>query len=135
MRMFCLSAADCTTETIWSDLLPCLEHFERVTGEISADQVRDGAISEAMQVWGLQDAECVRLVAVTEIAKTPGGLICTVRMASGSAPRAYQERLLDEIGWWARSLGCRCVRLVGRKGWLRRFPRLKQVGVVMEWAL
>jgi len=133
--MFCLSAADCTTETIWSDLLPCLERFERVTGEVCADQVREAAISEAMQVWGLQDAECVRLVAVTEIAKTPRGLVCTVRVATGSASRAHQERLLDEIGRWARSLGCRCVRLVGRKGWLRRFPRLKQVGVVMEWAL
>ena len=135
MRMFCLSAADCALETIWADVAPLFERFERATGEISAEQVRSGAQAEQLQVWGLQDADGVHLVVLTEIATTPKGLVCTIRAAIGEARVGLQARLLGEIGAWARALGCVCVRLVGRKGWLRRFRRFRQTAVVMEWAL
>ncbi len=135
MRMFALSAAAIATETVWDDVRELLERFERKTGEISAAQVREGAAKEHLQVWGLQDAERVHFLAVTELASTPKGPLCTVRLAVGSARVAMQERLLDAIGAWARECGCRRVRLVGRPGWLRRFRRLRQVAVVMEWCL
>ena len=135
MRIFALSAADIGTETIWEDVRELLERFERKTGEISADQVRQGAAREQLQIWGLQDAERVHFLAVTELGITPKGLVCTVRIGVGSARVPMQERLLDAIGAWAREAGCKRVRLVGRPGWLRRFRRLRQTAVVMEWEL
>ncbi len=135
MRMFCLSAAACRSETIWQDVAPFFEYFERKTGEISAEQVRAGAIAEQLQIWGLQDAEQIHLVAATELAQTPKGLVCTLRIGCGSAPKALQERLLDEIGKWAKSLGATRMRIVGRQGWLRRFRRFRATAVVMECEL
>jgi hypothetical protein len=88
-----------------------------------------------MQIWGLQDPEAVRAVAVTELNDTPRGLLCTVRVGCGKASKPMQERLLDAIGSWAREMDCYKVRIVGRRGWLKRFPRFKQTAVVMEWTL
>ena len=135
MRMFCLSASDVMTETIWEDIRGHLERFARKTGEITPEQVRKGAADSNLQVWGLQDAEAVHGVVVTEVSETAAGLICTVRIACGGARVAMQERLLNAIGEWAREIGCHAVKIVGRRGWLRRFPRFKQTAVVMEWAL
>lgn len=132
MRMFCLSASDVMTDTIWGDVLPFFEHFAERTGEISPDQVRQGAANSDLQVWGLQDSERVHAVAVTEISATPRGHICTIRVAAGHAPRPIQERLLDSITSWAKEIGCVTVRIVGRRGWMRRFPRFRQTAVVME---
>ena len=135
MRMFCLSPMDVSTDTIWGDVRALFERFSEATGEISAEQVRKGAMDSNLQIWGLQDAEKVHYVAVTEISETPRGLICTVRVACGESPKPYQERLLDSIGQWAREMGCVAVRIVGRRGWLRRFRRFRPTAIVMEWAL
>jgi hypothetical protein len=133
--MFCLSPLDVTTETIWGDIEELFRRFAAKTGEISPEQVRQAAADSQLQIWGLQDAERVHAVAVTEISDTPRGYLCTVRIACGQAPKALQERLLDSIGAWAREMNCFGVRIVGRRGWLRRFPRFKQTAVVMEWTL
>jgi len=135
MRMFCLSPTDVTTDTIWGDIEPLFERFACKTGEISPEQIRKGAVESGLQIWGLQDAERVHAVAVTEISDTPRGLVCTIRVACGEATRGIQERLLEAIGHWAREMNCVTVKIVGRKGWLRRFPRFKQTAIVMEWAL
>ena len=137
MRMFCLSATDVTTETIWSDMEPLLSRFAAKRGETSPDQIRTGVAQEMLQLWGLQDSERVRGVVVTELSDTPRGLLCTLRIAASddSVPRPLQERLLDSIAEWAREKGCVAMRIVGRKGWLRRFPRFRQTAVVMEWVL
>ena len=137
MRMFCLSSTDVSTETIWGDVKELFARFSRATGETSPEQVRRGAIEETLQIWGLQDAERVRGVVVTELSDTPRGLLCTIRIAASddSVPIPIQERLLDAVADWAREKGCIALRIVGRKGWLRRFPRFKQTAVVMECAL
>ncbi len=135
MRMFCLSAADARSEAIWSAFRELLEQFARSSGEISCDQIREGVRTEQLQLWGLQDGDGVHLVVCTELSATPKGPICTLRMAVGSAPVPFQERLLNEIGTWAKGLGCVRVRLVGRKGWLKRFPRFRRTAIVAEWVL
>lgn len=135
MRMFCLSPMDVTTDTIWEDMREHFERFARATGEISPDQVRHGAANSELQIWGFQDAEQVRAVAVTELSETPRGIICTIRVGCGDVPKALQQRLVEEIGKWARQLNCVKVRIAGRRGWLRRLPQFKPVAIVMEWTL
>ena len=133
MRLFVLNGDQ--VESTWNDYRHLFEQFERATGEMTAEQVKAGAIDSTLQIWGLQDSEKVHGVVATEVIQTARGLICCIRAACGSAPRALQARLLDEIGRWARGTGCEAVRLVGRKGWLKRFPLFKQTGVVAEWHL
>jgi len=123
------------TDAIWRDIQPFFQRFAQKTGEATPEHLRQGGADSNLQVWGLQDDKRVHAVTVTEVSETAKAPVCTVRIAYGSAPRAMQEKLLDAMGAWAREIGCRKVRIVGRKGWLKRFPRFKQTAVVMEWDL
>lgn len=135
MRIFCLSASDVTTETIWEDVREHFERFAAIRGEATPAQVRQAAADSSAQIWGLQDAEEVHAVVVTELKATAKGIRCDIWIAHGGAPIPIQERLLDEIGRWAKEIGCYAVRVMGRKGWKRRFPRFREVGVILEWSL
>lgn len=97
-------------------------------------QVRESAKASRQQVWGLQDAEKVHGICITEILATPSGLTCLIVGAAGSAPTTLQERLHDEIARWAKSIGCTRMRLQGRRGWLRRL-KYRQTAIVGEKAL
>lgn len=134
MRMFCLAPSQ--IEETWEDYKHLLERFAEQTGEITPEQVKDGALEATYQIWGLQDDEGVRGLCVTEIISTARGRVCVLRVVVGDASVGLQARLLDEIGNWARTaIGCVAVRLIGRKGWLRRFKCFRQTGVVAEWNL
>lgn len=128
MRMFCLSADE--IDPHWEDFA---HHLERLKELIPA-QVRESTKASRQQVWGLQDAERVHCIAITEILATPSGFTCLIVGAAGSAPVPLQERLHDEIAKWAKSIGCTRLRLQGRRGWLRRL-KYTQTGIVGEKAL
>lgn len=135
MRMFCLSPTDVATDTIWEDIRGHFERFADLRGEATPEQIRKSAMESNAQIWGLQDAEAVHAVVVTEIRTTARGNRCHIWIAHGGAPVPLQERLLDEIGRWARESGCYAVRINGRRGWLRRFPRFRQTAIVADWLL
>lgn len=133
MRMFCLAPSE--IDLFWDDFAPLLTRFELCCGDISAIQIRQFCMEGKMQLWGLQDPDEVFGVGVTEIIDTPRGLHCLIRVACGRAPKGIMERLLDEIGKWAKSIGCTQVKYIGRRGWLRRFPRFTQDAVMGAWTL
>lgn len=130
LRVFALAPEQ--IEATWKDYRHLFEQFERETGEVTAAQIKEQAKASQMQVWGLQDRECVCTVVATQINREPRGLLCDIRAAVGPAPPALQALLLDEICSWAKRMGYVGVRLWGRpRGWLRRFRGPK---VVAEWA-
>jgi len=133
MRIFCMSARD--VDECWNDIQPLLEQFAQSTGETKPDQIRTGALNSMLQVWGLQDQDRVHGVLVTEVIESAWDHICVIRVAAGEVRLPLQERLLDEVGKWAREIGCRRVRFVGRHGWLKRFKRFRPRAVVGEWDL
>jgi len=133
MRLFALAPDE--IEATWPDYAHHFERFARERGDMSADQVRAAAMDGRAQIWGIQDADAVHAVVMTEVCATALGNLCVIRIASGASRVPIQERLLDEIGKWARDQGCERVRIYGRRGWLRRFPRFKQTGVIAEWTL
>lgn len=131
--MFALDASQ--IDATWQDYEALLQRFERQTGDMSAEHVKACAKDATLQIWGLQDDQKVHGITLTEIVTTPRGLICIIRGAVGDAPTHLQAGLLDEIGSWAKAQGCVAVQLIGRRGWLRRFPRFRQRAVVAEWNL
>ena len=133
MRLF--SATPQQIRADWAHFGPHLERFARECGESTPEQLLEALDSSHLQAWGLQDHEAVRAVVLTQIDATAWGSVCVIRVAVGGARIPMQERLLDEIGKWARQQGCRSVRFHGRRGWLRRFRRFKEVAVVGEWDL
>lgn len=133
MRLFCFSKQDAVES--WEDVRPFFETMEREHNGPLAHIVHELAIAEKAQIWGFDDGDGITGVLATEVIETARGKVCNIMTALGAAPVAMQERMMDEVGKWALSLGCIAVRLQGRKGWLRRFPRMRQVGIVAEWPL
>lgn len=131
MRMFCLSADE--IDTCWNDFAPLLERLAK-RGDFSPTHAREAAKASKQQIWGLQDAERVHGIAITEILATPSGLLCLIVGAAGSAPKPLQVRLHDEIAKWAKEIGCVRMRLQGRRGWLRQL-KYTQTGIVGEKSL
>ena len=132
MRIFALSPGELDENL--PDFEEILKRIEE-HGDVAVDLVRKNTRDANMQVFGVQDHERVTGVLLTEIVETPAGRICSIIAANGSAPRGTQDRLLDEVGKWAASVGCESIRMHGRRGWLRRFKRFQQIGVVAEWRL
>jgi hypothetical protein len=133
MRLFCFSKVDAVDS--WDDVRPFFESVQNDHDGPIAEVIHQLAIEEKAQVWGFDDGDVITGVVATEVIETARGKVCNIMTAIGGTPLAMQERMMDEIGKWALSLGCIAVRLQGRKGWLRRFPRLRQTGITAEWSL
>jgi hypothetical protein len=129
MRLFCLSPQE--IESCWDDFGAL---FTRLSGcDLTSEQIKTNAKDSRQQIWGLQDALEVHGVCITEIIQTSRGLVCLIVGACGQdIPKPLMERLHDEIGHWAKDLGCVAMRIHGRKGWLRWDRRYKQTGIVAE---
>src|ERR1700743_2713472 len=104
MRMFCLAPDE--VSGAWDAIAPLLWRFERLCGDLTAVQIREAAQKSTMQLWGLQDAEGVQAVGVTEVVTTANGKECCIRLTCGRASSQVTETLLDKIGEWAKDLGC-----------------------------
>jgi hypothetical protein len=130
--MFSLSAQD--VETSWDDFGPLLT---RLSGcDLTSEQIKTNLLASRQQCWGLQDVERIHGICITEIIQTSRGLVCLIVGACGQdIPKPLMERLHDEIGTWAKGLGCVAMRIHGRKGWLRWDRRYRQTGVVAERSL
>lgn len=128
MRIFCLSPAE--IEICFDDFARLLE-FDGF--DLTPQQIKKNCLASTQQLWGLQDALEVHGICLTEIIQTSHGLVCLIVGACGRhIPKPLMERLHDEIGTWAKGLGCVSMRIQGRKGWLRWDRRYQQTGIVAE---
>lgn len=131
MRMFSLSAGE--VDACWEDFRSLLT---RLKGDLTPEQIKTNLKESRQQLWGLQDPAQVLGICITEIIQTSRGLVCLIVGACGQdIPKPLMERLHDEIGTWAKGLGCVAIRIHGRKGWLRWDRRYRATGVVAERAL
>ena len=133
MRLFAFSPQDAAS--YWDDVRPFFDAMEKQHDGPIANVVKDLAVRGNAQIWGFDDGENLCGVLATEVITTARGKVCNIMTAYGRVPVPMQERMLDEIGKWASSIGCVAVRLQGRKGWLKRFPRMHQTGITAEWTL
>ena len=127
MRLFCLSAEQ--IDAVWPDLEGLLDPHADLTPE----QLKRNAKESKQQIWGFND-DRIRGIYISEIIQTSRGLICLIVSAKvdRGVGKPLMQRLHDEIGTWARGLGCVAMRIHGRKGWLRWDRRYRQTGIVAE---
>lgn len=81
--------------------------------KIEADVLAGNAI-----LWLAVDGNTVVGAGVTQLFEQAGHKVCEI-VAWGSKDQAKCTPLLREIERFAKSEGCDCVRIVGRKGWAR----------------
>jgi hypothetical protein len=73
----------------------------------------------------------IEAVAVTQIILTENSKVCMVQACGGSR-FARWIGLLEQIEAYAKAEGCRCTRILGRRGWARVLKNYRETKVVLE---
>jgi hypothetical protein len=106
------------------------------SGEFSPGNIQKGVEENKMQLWACVDTTTkpwtVCGAGVTRIKKLQDGTLRgeDVIFSADDADRFLPCR--DRLKDYFRSQGCKTWRLHGRKGWLRKLPEMKWVGIVLE---
>jgi hypothetical protein len=102
-----------------------------------AEVERDVLAGQAL-LWlalsGTRDDVKIDAVATTRLELTDAGKVCVITACEGKDMARWLP-LIRGIEDYARAEGCRCVRIFGRKGWLRVLVGYRQTHVVIDKAL
>lgn len=130
MSVFCLSADQ--IEGLWGEYA---HHLDRLAlrGDCLPEAIREDLRASRKQLWGYQLDGKILGVAITGLLDTPRGLTCEIYGAAGTESVPGQiDQIMREIENWMAVMGCTRLRILGRKGWLRRLNGFRQTGIIME---
>lgn len=116
---------------IWPHVAPLLRKATKRTGlsafaEIERDILRGNAL-----LWIAWNGTAIEAAASTSLQQTDAGKVCVITACAG-AEMARWLPLIRGIEAHAEQEGCTCVRIFGRKGWLRVLDGYRQTCVVMD---
>jgi hypothetical protein len=77
------------------------------------------------------DNPAIDAVATTRLELTDPGRVCVITACEGKNMTRWLP-LIDGIEAYAKAEGCLCVRIFGRKGWLRVLEGYRQAHVIIE---
>lgn len=100
----------------WDEIAPLLAQIDLV--EMPISEIREKVETCEAQVWCIgTPIECVLL---TRVENTLGHRYGLLWMASGDLRLLEVARLIVEP--WFKSLGCKYVQIIGRRGWKKHLP-------------
>jgi hypothetical protein len=98
---------------------------------------RDVLTGKAL-VWLALSGTCgdvtIHAVACTRLELTDAGKVCVITACQGKEMARWLP-LIRGIEDYAKAEGCRCVRIFGRKGWLRVLDGYRQTYVILDKTL
>ena len=120
---------------IWPNVAPLLRRAIASTGlsafaDIEHDILRGNALLW-LAVVGEGGGARIDAVASTSLQQTDSGKVCIITACTG-ANMARWLPLINHIEAYAKDEGCRCVRIFGRKGWLRVLEGYRATSVVLD---
>ena len=123
---------------VWPVVEPRLQHAVLRTGLCTFAAIeREVLIGHAL-LWlalsGREEDLTIDAVATTRLELTDAGKVCVITACEGREMARWLP-LIRGIEDYAEAEGCRCVRIFGRKGWLRVLDGYMQTHVVIDKAL
>jgi len=102
---------------IWTDLSEAMAHGH---GEVTADSLLEDLRSGDKQLWvDFTDNTCINHTCswVTAISDYPGKRVCEILYFGGNKMGDMSQ--LTEVEQWAKDNGCKDMRVIGRKAWVK----------------
>ncbi len=120
---------------IWPLAEPMLRRAVARTGLSAFHEIEQEILRGNALLWlAVEGEEAVAVVlaaASTRLQRTDAGKVCVITACAGrDMPRWLV--LIDGIEKFARNEGCTCVRIYGRKGWLRALDGYAQRHVILD---
>lgn len=130
-----VSVAVCVDPEKINEIWPSVSHFIKAAmkrGDLGTfASVQDDVLLGNALAWLAYETPIVQAVAVTKISITQCGYVCTI-VACGGYRRAGWIGLISSIEDYAKTQGCRSVRLMGRRGWKRVLKNYSETKVILE---
>jgi hypothetical protein len=132
-ELVCVDPADAR------DILPFIASRMRVairrTGLSDFGTVESDVVCGRALLWlalsATGDDVTIDAVATTRLELTGAGKICVITACEGKHMARWLP-LIRGIEDYAKAEGCRCVRIFGRKGWLRVLDGYRQAHVIID---
>jgi hypothetical protein len=104
----------------WPRIWACLQPAVERGGEHTERSVMTALLHGGMVLWiDAERLEELQAAIVTAWCDYPAGRIGFVQFAGGANARAWIAQADSTLCEWARCMGCKELRLIGRKGWGR----------------
>lgn len=119
----------------WDRIAELLEPvLARPEADNTLDDVRQFLMSGSMQAWHVD----WRVIVVTAIQpfganpQAPTKRVCQVVFCSGEGMDEWLHGVVAALKAWAASQNCHCLRVSGRRGWLRTLPDFHETCTTLE---
>lgn len=99
-------------------------------GTYNVSKVLEGLLAQRMQLWLAMRDEKIEAAGISEITTFPLKKIGEFTVA-GESMTEWLE-FLPQIEFWAKNLGCKNMRLIGRKGWKKLLKDYHETNIVLE---
>ena len=76
-------------------------------------------------------AWAIEAAASTSLQQTDAGKVCVITACAGARMSRWLP-LIEKIEAYAKNEGCKCVRIFGRKGWLRLLDGYRQRYAIID---
>lgn len=105
---------------MWPHVARWLTAAAEKCGDWTSTAILDALLKGDALLWVLWDGEQLKAACVTEAVIVPRGKILRVLACGGARATSWSEAFAP-IERYARELGCRAIRIEGRRGWQRVF--------------
>ncbi len=82
-------------------------------------------------LWAAWNGRTVESAAATVLINSEAGKVCVITVCGGSGMKRWLP-LIWHIETYARCEGCKCVRIYGRRGWLRVLDGYDENHIIMD---
>lgn len=120
---------------IWPKVAPLLRRATVRTGLSAFADIERDILHGSALLWLAISSEggaaVIDAVASTSLQQTDAGKVCVITGCAGGNMRRWLP-LITRIEAYAKAEGCRCLRIFGRKGWLRVLDGYRETSVVLD---
>jgi hypothetical protein len=116
---------------VWPHVRPLLEKACRRTGLNALADFEADILAGRSVVWIAWNGNAIEAAAATVLINSDIGKVCVITLCAGRKMSRWLN-LIHRIEDYARDEGCACVRIFGRKGWLRLLEGFEARHIVMD---
>lgn len=116
---------------IWPQVAPFLKSAIVGPGISAWSDLEEDVLEGDGLLWICREDNKILCAGTTALQGTDSGLVCVVTACGGTDMRSWLP-LLAKIEAYAKAEGCRCTRIVGRKGWIRVLEGYTVSNVILE---
>lgn len=117
-------------DEVWDKVKPLIKKvLNKIDFCYTIENIKDLLISQDMQLWTSYNKTQLESVCVTRVMMQPQYKSLEIVLMAG---RLNALPFLKNVEEWARSIGCKKIKIEGRKGWVKILPDYSQKTVQLE---